>query len=112
MPHLPLASFRPPLRGLRPTRCFPRSHSLSTQSEPHGSPISRRNREAKQKRLREKQAALETGIAAKGKPPAESTKAWTPKEIVLYEIPTEHGEKKDQAASGYRGDLFHVYPTP
>uniref|UniRef100_A0A8D1LBA7 Valine--tRNA ligase, mitochondrial n=1 Tax=Sus scrofa TaxID=9823 RepID=A0A8D1LBA7_PIG len=95
MPHLPLASFRPPLRGLRPTRCFPRSHSLSTQSEPHGSPISRRNREAKQKRLREKQAALETGIAAKGKPPAESTKAWTPKEIVLYEIPTEHGEKKD-----------------
>ncbi|XP_047651243.1 valine--tRNA ligase, mitochondrial isoform X2 [Phacochoerus africanus] len=95
MPHLPLASFRPSLRGLRPSRCFPRSHSLSTQSEPHGSPISRRNREAKQKRLREKQAALEAGIAAKGKPPAESTKAWTPKEIVLYEIPTEHGEKKD-----------------
>lgn len=26
--------------------------------------------------------------------PAESSKAWTPKEIVLYEIPTELGEKK------------------
>ncbi|XP_057349668.1 valine--tRNA ligase, mitochondrial isoform X3 [Manis pentadactyla] len=95
MPHLPLASFRPPLCGLRPSRGFPRSHTLSTQSEPHGSSISRRNSEAKQKRLREKQAALEAGIARKSKPFAESIKAWTPKEIVLYEIPTEYGEKKD-----------------
>ncbi|XP_070371445.1 valine--tRNA ligase, mitochondrial isoform X2 [Equus asinus] len=71
------------------------SHPLSTQSEPHGSHITRRNREAKQKRLREKQAALEAGIARKSKSPAESSKAWTPKEIVLYEIPTEPGEKKD-----------------
>ncbi|XP_058410832.1 valine--tRNA ligase, mitochondrial isoform X1 [Diceros bicornis minor] len=95
MPHLPLASFRPPLWGLRPSRGLPRSHPLSTQSEPHGSPISRKNREAKQKRLREKQAALEAGIARKSKSPAESSKAWAPKEIVLYEIPTEPGEKKD-----------------
>ncbi|KAK2489995.1 hypothetical protein MC885_006208 [Smutsia gigantea] len=95
MPHLPLASFRPPLCGLRPSRGFPRPHPLSTQSEPHGSSISRRNREAKQKRLREKQAALEAGTARKSKPFAESSKAWIPKEIVLYEIPTEYGEKKD-----------------
>eukprot|EP00069_Balaena_mysticetus_P002789 bmy_16305T0 len=95
MPHLPLASFRPPLWGLRPSRGLPRSHPLSTQSEPNGSAISQRNREAKQKRLRQKQAALEAGIAQKTKSPAESSKAWTPKEIVLYEIPTEHGEKKD-----------------
>lgn len=67
MPHLPLASFRPPLWGLRPSRGLPRSHPLSTQSEPHGSHITRRNREAKQKRLREKQAALEAGIARKSK---------------------------------------------
>ncbi|XP_006215367.3 valine--tRNA ligase, mitochondrial isoform X1 [Vicugna pacos] len=94
MPHLPLATFRPPLWGLRPSRGLPRSYPLSTQSEPHGSSVSRRNREAKQKRLREKQAALEAGIS-QDKSPVESSKAWTPKEIVLYEIPTEHGEKKD-----------------
>ncbi|XP_062952883.1 valine--tRNA ligase, mitochondrial isoform X2 [Cynocephalus volans] len=95
MPHLPLASFRPPLWGLRPSRGLPRSHPLSTQPEPHGSPISRRNREAKQKRLREKQAALEAGRVGKSKSLAESSKAWSPKEIILYEIPTEPGEKKD-----------------
>ncbi|KAG8521069.1 Valine--tRNA ligase, mitochondrial [Galemys pyrenaicus] len=72
-----------------------RSQPLATQSEPNGSPISRKNREAKQKRLREKQAALEAGTARKSKSPAESNKTWTSKEIVLYEIPTEHGEKKD-----------------
>ncbi|XP_023604352.1 valine--tRNA ligase, mitochondrial isoform X9 [Myotis lucifugus] len=93
MPHLPRASFRP--WGLRPSRGLPGSHALSTQSEPYGSPTSRRNREAKQKRLREKQAALEAGLAGKSKAPAESSKAWTPKEIVLYELPTEPGEKKD-----------------
>ncbi|XP_044794262.2 valine--tRNA ligase, mitochondrial isoform X2 [Bubalus bubalis] len=95
MPHLPLTSFRPPLWGLRLSRGLPRSRPLSTQSEPDGSAISRRNREAKQKRLREKQASLEAGIAPKSKSPAESSKAWTPKERVLYEISTEHGEKKD-----------------
>ncbi|XP_053459019.1 valine--tRNA ligase, mitochondrial isoform X2 [Nycticebus coucang] len=95
MPHLPLASFRSPLWGLRPSWGLPRSHPLSTQSELHGFPISRKNREAKQKRLREKQAALEAGIAKKSKSPAESSKAWSPKEVVLYEIPTEPGEKKD-----------------
>lgn len=132
MPHLPRASFRP--WGLRPSRGLPGSHDLSTQSEPYGPPTSRRNREAKQKRLREKQAALEAGLAGKSKvgvaplvlgsprdvggaggetgpqvpgvhrelqplppspqAPAESSKAWTPKEIVLYELPTEPGEKK------------------
>nr|XP_027778841.1 valine--tRNA ligase, mitochondrial isoform X2 [Marmota flaviventris] len=95
MPHLPLASFRPPLWGLRPSWGLPRPHSLSTQSEPYGSSLSRRNREAKQKRLREKQAALEAGLAGKSKSSAESTKAWSPKEILLYEIPTKPGEKKD-----------------
>ncbi|XP_008563816.1 PREDICTED: valine--tRNA ligase, mitochondrial-like, partial [Galeopterus variegatus] len=95
MPHLTLASFRPPLWGLRSSRSLPRSHPLSTQPEPYGSPISRRNREAKQKRLREKQAALKAGIAGKSKSLAESSKAWSPKEIILYEIPTEPGEKKD-----------------
>nr|XP_019572932.1 PREDICTED: valine--tRNA ligase, mitochondrial isoform X2 [Rhinolophus sinicus] len=95
MPRLPPASFRQSLWGLRSSRGLPKSHPLSTQSEPHGSPISRRNREAKQKRLREKQEALEAGLARKSKSPAESGKAWTPKEIVLYEIPTELGEKKD-----------------
>ncbi|XP_037698949.1 valine--tRNA ligase, mitochondrial isoform X1 [Choloepus didactylus] len=95
MSHLSLAFLRPPLWGLRPSWGLPRSHALSTQPEPYGSPISRRNREAKQKRLREKQAALEAGIVGKSKSPAESSKAWTLKEIVLYEIPTERGERKD-----------------
>lgn len=95
MPHLPLASFRPPFRGLRPSRAVLRSQPHSTQSEPYGPPIARKNREARQKRLREKQAALEAGLAGRSKPPAESSKTWTPKEVVLYEIPTEHGEKKD-----------------
>lgn len=67
MPRLPLASFRQSLWGLRSSRGLPKSHPLSTQSEPHGSPISRRNREAKQKRLREKQEALEAGLARKSK---------------------------------------------
>lgn len=67
MPHLPPASFRHSLWGLRSSRGLPKSHTLSTQSEPHGSPISRRNREAKQKRLREKQEALEAGLAWKSK---------------------------------------------
>lgn len=67
MPHLPLASFRPRLRGLRPSWGHSRSQALCTQPEPHGSPVSRRNREAKQKRLREKQAALEAGLAEKSK---------------------------------------------
>lgn len=93
MPHWPLASFRP--WGLRPSRGLPGSHPLSTQSEPYGPPASRRNREAKQKRLREKQAALEAGLAGESQPPAEPGKAWTPKEIVLYETPTEPGAKKD-----------------
>lgn len=39
--------------------------------------------------------ALEAGITPKGKAPAGSSKAWTPKEVVLYEVPTEPGEKKD-----------------
>uniref|UniRef100_G1R100 Valine--tRNA ligase, mitochondrial n=1 Tax=Nomascus leucogenys TaxID=61853 RepID=G1R100_NOMLE len=95
MPHLPLASFRPPFWGLRHSRGLPRFHSVSTHSEPHGSPISQRNREAKQKRLREKQATLEAEIAGESKSPAESIKAWKPKEVVLYEIPTKPGEKKD-----------------
>ncbi|XP_006875744.1 PREDICTED: valine--tRNA ligase, mitochondrial [Chrysochloris asiatica] len=95
MPHLPVASFRPPLCGLRPSWGLPRPRCLSTQPEPHGSSISRRNREAKQKRLRERQAALEAGVTGKNKSHAGSSKAWTPKEIVLYEIPTEPGEKKD-----------------
>lgn len=67
MPHLPPASFRQSLWGLRSSRGLPKSHPLSTQSEPHGSPISRRNREAKQKRLQEKQEALEAGLARKSK---------------------------------------------
>lgn len=143
MPHLPLTSFRQPFCELRYSRGLPRSHPFSTQSEVHGSPIFRRNREAKQKRLQEKQEALEAGLTRKSKvrgrtayssvsektwesagggsgwipdawgipgtallppfppffglspqSPAESSKAWTPKEIVLYEIPTELGEKK------------------
>lgn len=125
MPRLPLAPLRPPFWGLKASRGFPRSQPQSTQSEPSGSPNSRKNREAKQKRLREKRAALEAGLSRESKvegwgwwggvlnsslglhrvlhptfdssspqPPAESSKAWTPKEIVLYEIPTEHGEKK------------------
>ncbi|XP_005414383.1 PREDICTED: valine--tRNA ligase, mitochondrial [Chinchilla lanigera] len=96
MPHLPLATvLRPPLRGPRPSRSLPRSKPLSTQSEPHGSSISRRNREAKQKRLREKQAALQAGIPGRSKSPAEAGKAWSPKEVVLYDVPTAPGEKKD-----------------
>lgn len=95
MPHLPLASFRPPLWGLRPSWGLARPRALCTQPEPHGSPVSRRNREAKQKRLREKQAALEAGLAEKSKTPAVPTKAWSHKEVVLYEIPTRPGEKKD-----------------
>ncbi|XP_019665124.1 valine--tRNA ligase, mitochondrial isoform X1 [Ailuropoda melanoleuca] len=95
MPHLPLASFRSPFWGLKPSQGFPRFQPLSTHSKSHGSSISRRNHEAKQKRQREKQAALEAGIAGKSKSPAEFSKAWTPKEVVLYEIPTEPGEKKD-----------------
>ncbi|XP_030105896.1 valine--tRNA ligase, mitochondrial isoform X3 [Mus musculus] len=95
MPHLPLASFRPPLWGLRPSWGLSRPQALCTQPEPHGSPVSRRNREAKQKRLREKQAALEAGLAEKSKIPAVPTKAWSHKEVVLYEIPTGPGEKKD-----------------
>ncbi|KAM6185035.1 valine--tRNA ligase, mitochondrial [Rhynchocyon petersi] len=95
MPHLPLTSFRPPLLGLLPSRGLSRTQAVSTQPEPHGASISRRNREAKQKRLREKQAALEADRAGKDKSPAEPSKAWTPKERVLYEIPTEPGEKKD-----------------
>lgn len=67
MPHLPLASLRPPLWGLRPSWGLSRPQALCTQPEPHGSPVSRRNREAKQKRLREKQAALEAGLAEKSK---------------------------------------------
>lgn len=138
MPHLPLASFRPPLWGLRPSWGLARPQALCTQPEPHGSPVSRRNREAKQKRLREKQAALEAGLAEKSKvrgqslglprlgkglketsagiqmtgvlgiappphthtivsspqTPAVPTKAWSHKEVVLYEIPTRPGEKK------------------
>nr|BAC87668.1 unnamed protein product [Mus musculus] len=95
MPHLPLASFRPPLWGLRPSWGLSRPQALCTQPEPHGSPVSRRNREAKQKRLREKQAVLEAGLAEKSKIPAVPTKAWSHKEVVLYEIPTGPGEKKD-----------------
>ncbi|XP_075411443.1 valine--tRNA ligase, mitochondrial isoform X2 [Tenrec ecaudatus] len=95
MPHWPLAPLRPPFWGLRSSRGAPRPRPLSTQPEPHGALVSWKNREAKQKRLRERQAALEAGIAAKNKPPAGSSKAWTPKEIVLYETPTEPGDKKD-----------------
>lgn len=142
MPHLLLTSFRQPLCELRYSWGLPRSHPFSAQSEVHGSPIFRRNREAKQKRLQEKQEALEAGLARKSKvrghtayplvsektwegagggtgwipdargilgtallpppsffglspqSPAESSKTWTPKEIILYEIPTELGEKK------------------
>uniref|UniRef100_A0A8C6WB87 Valine--tRNA ligase, mitochondrial n=1 Tax=Nannospalax galili TaxID=1026970 RepID=A0A8C6WB87_NANGA len=60
MPPVPPAPFRPPLwwlsRGLR------RPRLLCTQSALYGAPAPRRNREAKQKRLREKRAALEAGL--------------------------------------------------
>ncbi|XP_041490648.1 valine--tRNA ligase, mitochondrial [Microtus oregoni] len=95
MSHLPLAFFRPPLWVLRPSWGLSRPQPLCTQPELQGSPLSRRNREAKQKRLREKQAALEAGLAETSKSPAVPTKAWSHKEVVLYEIPTEPGEKKD-----------------
>ncbi|XP_012928335.2 valine--tRNA ligase, mitochondrial isoform X2 [Heterocephalus glaber] len=96
MPHFPLATFlRPPLWGLRPSRSLPRPRRLSAQSEPHGSPITRRNREAKRKRLREKQAALQAGIAGESESPGETRKTWSPKERVVYGVPTEPGEKKD-----------------
>ncbi|XP_051009554.1 valine--tRNA ligase, mitochondrial [Acomys russatus] len=95
MPRFPPASFRPPLRGLRPSWGLSRPQPLCTQPELHGSPLSRRNREAKQKRLREKQAALEAGLAEESKAPAAPAKAWSHKEVVLYEIPTEPGAKKD-----------------
>lgn len=80
---------------LRPSWGLSRPQPLCTQPELQGSPLSRRNREAKQKRLREKQAALEAGLAETSKSPAVPTKAWSHKEVVLYEIPTEPGEKKD-----------------
>nr|XP_045012072.1 valine--tRNA ligase, mitochondrial isoform X2 [Jaculus jaculus] len=95
MPRFPLASFRPSVWGLRCPRGRPRSQPLSTQSEIPGTAISRRNREAKQKRLREKQTALQAGQAGKSQSHAEPSKVWSPKEIVLYEVPTEPGEKKD-----------------
>ncbi|XP_013973778.1 valine--tRNA ligase, mitochondrial isoform X7 [Canis lupus familiaris] len=95
MPRSPLASLPSRCWGLGPSQALRRSHPLSTQSEPCRSSLSRRNHEAKQKRQREKQMALEAGITPKGKAPAGSSKAWTPKEVVLYEVPTEPGEKKD-----------------
>ncbi|KAM8938120.1 valine--tRNA ligase, mitochondrial isoform 3-T3 [Lycaon pictus] len=95
MPRSPLASLPSRCWGLRPSQALRRSHPLSTQSEPCRSSLSRRNHEAKQKRQREKQMALEAGITPKGKAPAGSSRAWTPKEVVLYEVPTEPGEKKD-----------------
>ncbi|XP_072689913.1 valine--tRNA ligase, mitochondrial isoform X8 [Canis lupus baileyi] len=95
MPRSPLASLPSRCWGLGPSQALRRPHPLSTQSEPCRSSLSRRNHEAKQKRQREKQMALEAGITPKGKAPAGSSKAWTPKEVVLYEVPTEPGEKKD-----------------
>ncbi|KAM5262876.1 valine--tRNA ligase, mitochondrial [Ctenodactylus gundi] len=95
MPRLPLAALRLPPWGPRPSRGLPRARFFSARPEPHGSSVSQRNRQAKQRRLRKQQRALEAELAAEGESPAEPRKAWSPKEIVLYEIPTEPGSKKD-----------------
>ncbi|XP_055453013.1 valine--tRNA ligase, mitochondrial [Psammomys obesus] len=94
MSRFPLAAFRPPLGGLRPSRGL---QPLCTRPEP-GAPLPRRNREAKQRRLREKQAALEAGRAGRSKAPAAPAKAWSRKEVVVYDVATEPGEKKDVSA--------------
>ncbi|XP_028910687.1 valine--tRNA ligase, mitochondrial isoform X1 [Ornithorhynchus anatinus] len=100
MPPLPLGPLRPPLRGLRPPRGG--THPFSSRPDRHGVPALRRNREEKQKRLRERQAVLEAVVLTKDEFISQQTsgpgKAWTPKEIVLYEVPTEPGQKKDVQA--------------
>ncbi|XP_027732511.1 valine--tRNA ligase, mitochondrial isoform X1 [Vombatus ursinus] len=95
MSHLSLAPLRTRFWGLKPPQSILWPHPLSTQPYPHGPSVPQRNREQKQKRLREKQGALESETAKKSKLPTRPSKSWTAKEIVLYEIPTEPGEKKD-----------------
>uniref|UniRef100_A0A5F8HCD5 Valine--tRNA ligase, mitochondrial n=1 Tax=Monodelphis domestica TaxID=13616 RepID=A0A5F8HCD5_MONDO len=95
MPLLSLAPLQLRLWGLKPCQSIPWLHPFSTQPYPHGSSVPQRNREQKQKRLREKQGTLEGETAWRSKLPTKPGKTWTAKEIVLYEIPTEPGEKKD-----------------
>nr|XP_033772226.1 valine--tRNA ligase, mitochondrial isoform X2 [Geotrypetes seraphini] len=56
------------------------------------------NKAQKEKRLREKQKSLEARIAQSQEESAGQGKAWTQKEVVLYEVPTGPGQKKDISA--------------
>ncbi|XP_030053250.1 valine--tRNA ligase, mitochondrial isoform X2 [Microcaecilia unicolor] len=61
--------------------------------------LRRNNRAQKEKRQREKQKSLEARTVQSQETVSEGQrKTWTQKEVVLYEVPTEPGQKKDISA--------------
>ncbi|XP_029441072.1 valine--tRNA ligase, mitochondrial isoform X2 [Rhinatrema bivittatum] len=60
--------------------------------------LQQKNKAEKEKRQREKRKSLEAKIARSQELSARQGKAWAEKEVVLYEIPTEPGQRKDTSA--------------
>ncbi|KYO19901.1 valine--tRNA ligase, mitochondrial [Alligator mississippiensis] len=54
-----------------------------------------KNKAEKQKRQHKRLESIEAGVAQKSAVPQRRSKAWVPKDVVLYDIPTAPGQKKD-----------------
>ncbi|XP_074872876.1 valine--tRNA ligase, mitochondrial [Carettochelys insculpta] len=84
--------------GPRAAPCGRRSSSQTSKSGPEG--LERRmtqlqNKAAKRRRQQERMEAIETRVVQRQEVSQDGAKKWTPKEVVLYEIPTAAGQKKD-----------------
>ncbi|XP_067386203.1 valine--tRNA ligase, mitochondrial isoform X2 [Emydura macquarii macquarii] len=82
--------------GARAVPCGRRPSSQASVASPGG--LSRKmtqlkNKAEKQRRQRERLESIEAGAARRPQVPV--AKAWAPKNVVLYDIPTAAGQKKD-----------------
>ncbi|XP_075770264.1 valine--tRNA ligase, mitochondrial isoform X3 [Pelodiscus sinensis] len=78
--------------------CGWRTSSQASQSDPEGlerKMTQLRNKAEKRRRQRERLESIEAGVARRQEVPQGQGKAWAPKEVVLYDIPTPAGQKKD-----------------
>nr|XP_048674356.1 valine--tRNA ligase, mitochondrial isoform X2 [Caretta caretta] len=84
--------------GPRHVPCGRRTSSQASKSDPEGLAWKRtqlKNKAEKRRRQRERLESIEAGVARRQEVPQGQAKVWAPKDVVLYDIPTADGQKKD-----------------
>ncbi|XP_032643733.1 valine--tRNA ligase, mitochondrial isoform X1 [Chelonoidis abingdonii] len=84
--------------GPRHIPCRRRTSSQASKSDPEGlgqKMTHLKNKAEKRRRQRERLESIEAGVARRQEVPQGQAKAWAPKDVVLYDIPTAAGQKKD-----------------